>query len=181
VVVNPGEILNHRERKVGPLSEIDIDSPFPCLMFLDSFNLHNSRDIGKIIRGWLNYEWDKAFPGHRKDPYNRNSMVMALPNVPRQPNTWDCGVYVCRYVFGLLHLCRRQFSYRDAGISAIKKHMYHENPLFPKFITDSVEFQFDQEDVVRMRIETKILIENLSTLYKESLRGKARRQPKKNK
>lgn len=75
--------------------------------------------------------------------------------VPYQDNSWDCGVFVCRYGYGLFRLREYSVTYRDRIEG------------FRTFITDNEEFDFDREDIVRIRREMATLLDNLSALYKE--------------
>ena len=76
--------------------------------------------------------------------------------VPYQDNSWDCGVFVCRYAYGLYLLRNHVITYGDLGNS--------KRP-FRELITNSEEFDFDSEDIVRLRGVLKILIGRLSTMY----------------
>lgn len=75
--------------------------------------------------------------------------------VPKQNNTWDCGVFVCRYAYAIYHLRNRPFSYGAV----------HERTPFSQLITGGTEFDFDMRDIVRFRGEFKKLVENLSQVY----------------
>ena len=122
VVVNPGAITSHLENlkeRLGPLEESVLDSPFPCLLFLDALKMHNMKTVGRHIRKWLNAEWTRFYPAGEKGnntPFNVKTMLITSPQVPRQTNFFDCGVFVCRYCYGLLCIRARTFSYREAGI-----------------------------------------------------------------
>jgi Ulp1 family protease len=84
--------------------------------------------------------------------------------VPYQNNTWDCGVFVCRYAYAIHQLRDRHFTYKDAGMycdsgdKKTKQAFYH-------LITDGAEFDFDMSDIARFREEFKILIERLSDTF----------------
>jgi hypothetical protein len=76
--------------------------------------------------------------------------------VPYQNNSWDCGVFVCRYASGIFQLRNHVFSYDELlvdGGSAIK------------MITHSAEFDFTLDDIACLREEMKVLIERLSAIY----------------
>lgn len=77
--------------------------------------------------------------------------------VPYQDNSWDCGVFVCRYGFAIYMLPDRNVTYA------------HRNEAVPfgSLITNSEEFNFDGSDIVRIRAELATLLNNLSALYKE--------------
>lgn len=73
-------------------------------------------------------------------------------SVPYQDNSWDCGVFVCRYAFAVLQLRERDFN--------------REDPWFQTNLIDSCEeFEFGMPDIKRLREEIMMLVENLSELY----------------
>jgi len=69
-------------------------------------------------------------------------------------------VFVCRYGFAIysLSLRGRDVTYGDIG---------EKGRPFQALITESEEFDFDGEDIVRIRGELATLLDNLSALYKE--------------
>jgi hypothetical protein len=75
--------------------------------------------------------------------------------------SWDCGVYVCRYVFAIYKLRKRAFSYGEVGYSRPEKPAL----IFRDLITDSQEFDFDATDISRIRLNFRELLERLSVLY----------------
>jgi hypothetical protein len=75
--------------------------------------------------------------------------------------SWDCGVYVCRYVFAMYKLRNRSFSYEEVGYSRPEKPAR----LFRDLITESDEFDFDATDISRIRLNFRQLLERLSVLY----------------
>jgi len=98
--------------------------------------------------------------------------------VPYQDNGWDCGVFVCRYAFGILCLREKKFAlkaYRDHTVK--KKHM---KALLEIEITKSDEFNFNMDDISRLRKEFADLIDKLSDMYreKEKLRIEHKRRAK---
>ena len=80
-------------------------------------------------------------------------------SVPYQDNSWDCGVFVCRYAYGV-------YSMRDCAITFGDARGGNGMRPFQQAITDSEAFDFDREDIVRIRGELGILIGRLSTTYK---------------
>jgi len=155
---------------MGALDDDEQNSPFPCLLFLDSLKMHNMQTVGKKVRAWLNSEWARlnpeSIPG--PGPFKQSTMIITSPEVPRQLNAYDCGVFVCRYAYGFLRIRSRPFSYRDAGIAEWTKQMHmHKNhkSLFKKSITRNDAFDFGMEDIDRIREEMKELIKRLSCIY----------------
>ena len=83
-----------------------------------------------------------------------------LLTVPYQDNSWDCGVFVCRYAYGLYLMRNKRITYRTAGVE-------DKPPYLCDLISKSPEFDFDMEDIARVREELKKLIQNLSSGYLE--------------
>jgi len=79
---------------------------------------------------------------------------MCLFTVPYQSNSWDCGVFICRYAYSLLLLRGEKFTIGD-----IKNN-------FSDVISNSAEFCFDMTDVCRIRREFIKLIMRLSCEYR---------------
>jgi hypothetical protein len=82
--------------------------------------------------------------------------------VPYQDNSCDCGVFVCRYAYGMYRLRAMPFTYEavtpaegadTTGIS------------FEGIITNNPAFDFNRKDVSRIRKEIMSLIEGLSNIY----------------
>lgn len=82
-------------------------------------------------------------------------LLFAL-EVTYQNNSWDCGVFVCRYASGIFQLRDRVFSYNE---------LLGERGDVIKMITYGDEFNFSLDDIADLREEMKILIERLSTIY----------------
>lgn len=85
--------------------------------------------------------------------------------VPYQNNTWDCGVFVCRYAYAVYELRHRHFTYEDAGMYCEESTQGAGQRAFYDLISDSAEFNFGMKDIARFRKEFKILIERLSKIY----------------
>jgi hypothetical protein len=123
----------------------------------------------------------KGSVGFRKSPFQPEKMRLVAPKgvcarlafttkyscqishiysyvVPYQDNGCDCGVFVCRYAINLYLMRKQIFSF--SGI---------ENQ-FKKLITDGAAFDFDMDDIARIREEIKDLIDALSPLYYASKR-----------
>jgi hypothetical protein len=104
-------------------------------------------------------------------PYTRLSN---LTIVPRQNNGSDCGVFVCRYAFAMFQLRHLKFSRRDAGLEKMdnerktsrRQRNAPRSQAFSDLITNGKEFDFNVEDIQRIRNEFKTLIRNLHPMYK---------------
>jgi len=88
--------------------------------------------------------------------------------VPYQNNSWDCGVFVCRYAYGLFKT-RNHKVYTEGDFSES----------FLAAITNSSEFSFDMGDIARIRVEFGTLIDRLSTSYKHWKEEKRKKDEKK--
>ncbi len=98
--------------------------------------------------------------------------------VPYQNNGWDCGVFVCRYAFGVLSLREKQFTYNP--FRDVKENKRKLTALLETEMAESGGFNFDMDDIVRLRRDFATLIDNLSDMYKqkEKLRREEKRRAK---
>jgi len=97
---------------------------------------------------------------------------------PRQNNDFDCGVFVCRFAYGIFQLRHLKFTYRDAGImNKNKEKSITDKEVFSNLITNGSHFKFNGVDIQRIRNDFHYLIENLAPFYKQAI--KDRRNEKK--
>eukprot|EP00563_Minutocellus_polymorphus_P004411 CAMPEP_0181044106 /NCGR_PEP_ID=MMETSP1070-20121207/13080_1 /TAXON_ID=265543 /ORGANISM="Minutocellus polymorphus, Strain NH13" /LENGTH=1161 /DNA_ID=CAMNT_0023122511 /DNA_START=127 /DNA_END=3612 /DNA_ORIENTATION=+ len=180
VVVNPGAISNEY---VDEDDQSD-DQDFPCILFLDSLKAHRKARVATKVRNWLNHEakrlgkFTELFEAKNPKLFNKETMEVIDPKVPYQDNSWDCGVFVCRYAYALYLMRNKQITYEAAGLE--------NRPYFLDLITKSPEFNFNMVDIGRVRDELKELITNLSPKYfeakaKEKLEQDEKRKAKKRK
>jgi len=94
-------------------------------------------------------------------------MVASVCTVPLQNNSYDCGVFVCRYAYAIYELRHRNFTYGDAGMYCEEgeTNLGDSRRAFRTLISDGAEFDFDMKDIARFREEFKTLIERLSVVY----------------
>lgn len=187
VVVNANEIGRMYQDR-------DESAPRPCILFFDSLKAHKKEAVAKKVIGWLNAEWkrlDKTAssiddPQRKTMPFDKGTMQVVAPRskyfwsrcndcretltnsflaaVPYQNNSWDCGVFVCRYAYGLFKT-RSHMVYTESD--------FQEN--FLAAITKSSEFSFNMSDIARIRVEFGTLIDKLSSSYKSWKEGKRKK------
>jgi hypothetical protein len=80
--------------------------------------------------------------------------------VPKQLNSWDCGVFVCRYAYSMLLLRHNEFTFSGSDNARGKCCMTSF-----KNLIKSDAFRFNLDDIARLRDEIRTLIERLSELY----------------
>jgi len=167
VIVNPGAIIPSLDDEDG---NDERDRPLSCMLFFDSLNIHRKSRVQKHAFKWLNYEW-KRMKDSKHEPFNRSSCQIYDPQVPRQNNSNDCGVFVCRYALAIYQLRQLKFSYRDAGLHTTHKassSRERKSRAFSDLITHGESFNFDVGDIQRIRSEFKTLLQRLQPLYKEA-------------
>jgi hypothetical protein len=104
------------------------------------------------------------------------SLILFLFNcitVPRQDNGSDCGVFVCRYALAIFKLRHLKFTDKDAGIE--KGSDLIQEP-FSELITNGKEFDFDCDDIRRIRAEYQNFIRNLHPLYDQFNKMKLKKE-----
>ena len=78
VIVNPG-LIGKAQAESDSL-ESELDEEWPCILFLDSLKMHRKNQIAKIMRAWLNFEWNRS--EHKQkglDPFTVKSMRLVAP------------------------------------------------------------------------------------------------------
>jgi Ulp1 family protease len=161
VIVRPGLIGNNsKESSPDTATDPDDKTNKPCIMFMDSLDLHGSADIARKLRSYVEFEWnvkkqkldintlkkqasqqDSQKGQISLDGYN---FPVVKCNVPIQPNGTDCGVYVIRFVKLVLEI------WPSSHQQDIKGKM-------KKIKRDS----FDHDEITNMRLEIKGHIESI--------------------
>jgi hypothetical protein len=163
VLVHPGLAGNKAK---------DVDDGFPCILYFDSLlsSRKGDRSIedSKLIRKFLNFFWRKCNDDAGTEKFSPESYPVYNLDLPSQRNGYDCGLFVCRYIYALYNLSDQPYTYRSAGVS---------NPtgIGDQNVWSTIErnelFRFSQDDVARLRDDFKLLIRNLSKLFVESKQG----------
>ena len=101
---------------------------------------------------------------------HHSNFAYVSPPVPKQENGCDCGVFVCRYAYGLYLMRHQLFTPKDI------------NDNFKGMITNGSAFDFDMKDIARIREEFATLIDRLSPKYLaiKDAEEKAAKRAKKN-
>lgn len=178
MIVNPGAILVFNEKSPSCKKQ-----PLPCFLFFDSLKAHPKNTVVLKLRKWLNAEWERLGKGEVGDtPFNPSSMEVFAPHskfkregtrrcscfhqlnpqlavVPYQNNTWDCGVFVCRYGYAMYLL-------RSHGFLLDNKRKDRLS-IIQDIIDSDDAFKFDMQDIARIRNEMMTLIERLSSIYEK--------------
>jgi len=117
IVCHPGELAKRavaRERREASDAAIDVDEDEddedcparPCVIHMDSLRMHSAKKIEKWLRCFLEMEWRKRHSD--EEPFTLRErtaraggppadLLLAMPKVPQQTNSCDCGVYTLRY------------------------------------------------------------------------------------
>ena len=139
--------LNAEWRRLQKCKGHDRENPFTS----SSLKVHVPIGEYHCLFGW-------SFPALS---LNRFSYLLSTCpfSVPRQNNTWDCGLFVCRYASAL-------YSMHDSIITFGHAEAANGGPPFKRVITDSDAFNFDGEAICRLREDFGNLIKRLSDMYK---------------
>lgn len=72
----------------------------PCILVMDSLKLSNHDDVCRLIRDYLQVEWEVR----RKTPrlFTPDNMRSCSCRVPQQDNSSDCGLYLLQYAESFL-------------------------------------------------------------------------------
>ena len=75
----------------------------PCVLVMDSLRSHDAARIAAYVRSFLRAAWaDRPGAPGCDGRFEEASMPVVLPDLPRQRNSFDCGVYVLKF-FDLLY------------------------------------------------------------------------------
>merc|ERR1711862_652505 len=143
VVCNPGRIetaVKYYESNDREKNKMK-DEVMPCIIFMDSLKAHRKLRVASNVYKWLNFKWQNPSDGNLDINFDRRTMPIFDPQVPYQNNSWDCGVFVCRYALGLYQQRHRTITFED------RTDRLHD------FITESNFFNFDMDNIGRFRNE----------------------------
>jgi hypothetical protein len=94
--------------------------------------------------------------------HRRLLISFTFPVNCRQVNGCDCGVFLCRFAYGMYQLRDREFTCAEAGLE-------EGGGPFRELITRSEAFKFDLDDFARFRTDVKTLIDRLTALFDQHM------------
>jgi Ulp1 family protease len=126
-------------------------------MHMDSAKAHSSTKIARLVDDWIRYEQDQS-GGLSTSSRTRGALAMVCPAIAQQENGFDCGLYCCRFAYGLLKVVQH-------GSPFIYKDMYMErSPLYSRITCNSM-FSFTPDHVYKFRTQLRQLIVRLSRIW----------------
>jgi hypothetical protein len=164
----PGQVSNQVNSFASPGS-----SCIPVMLHLDSLNFHDGNKLSNDIRLFLDYEWSKKKGNSIGNIFTTNAYPLLSPSgmffhfqfcflyflfllliivflihlsVPQQKNGFDCGLYVCRYAYGIFKLREQVTSITN-------------------LIMTSEHFRFNQQVINQFRTQLGKLLDRLSNVY----------------
>ena len=108
---------DHTDKQSKPVPQTPNEPRRPCIIFMDSLNMHSASQVSNNLRHYIKNEW-VAKKGTKKmkcsasseENCGRNNeahvcrqekellkLPILRPKVPKQANCWDCGVYAAQY------------------------------------------------------------------------------------
>ncbi|KAF0698132.1 Aste57867_11228 [Aphanomyces stellatus] len=143
VICNPGDLGKPLDETLGMMHE---ENASPCILFFDSLQCHNKTKILENLHSYLEKEFLARYPD---SPYSFDitKAEMVEPDVPRQSNTCDCGVFLLLYALEL-----------------IKRHPLRidKEDIAAKFRQSLHETMFDHQHIVEFRDYLRQVIGQLS-------------------
>lgn len=68
----------------------------PCMIIMDSLRLRD-RKVTLKIRDFLDFEW-RTRAGTELKRFSHHDLQDYFPNLPKQKNAYDCGIYIMMYI-----------------------------------------------------------------------------------
>ncbi|OQR96693.1 hypothetical protein ACHHYP_13808 [Achlya hypogyna] len=81
-------------------------SEVPCILYFDSLQCHNKNKIwysgSSCLRPFLESEYESRYPDNDGFVFDATDAVLVEPDVPRQSNSCDCGVFLVLYAIEVI-------------------------------------------------------------------------------
>ena len=174
VIVNPSAIdmgvayaqCNYGRSKKGHKGSFKKNQDAPVILYMDAAGKPNQSKANtncKKLRLWLNNIWPttRGLPIVSNNPFtyktsnNRKAIRIVPVEVPMQVENTECGIYVCAYITGMMHLINEQFTFHDLEDNF-------------QFVTKSEAFKFDSTDIFNFNACFRKLINESTKLSKAS-------------
>jgi Ulp1 family protease len=144
ILLNIGSIKNMESYGLGIT---------PHFIYLDSLDLlygtrQNDSDerhnvYSQRIFGWLNYMWNSK--NKEKNIFNNLSVAVRRPFTTQQNDGYNCGVYVCRYIYTM-------YLYRACSFTVQDVESLCQN------------FEYNQREISQLRTCIRIILSDLINL-----------------
>ncbi|CAK4141064.1 unnamed protein product [Aphanomyces euteiches] len=145
VICNPGALA---KPFVDDPRTTEASEKTSCILFFDSLRCHNETKIVSNLRSYLEKEFESRYNADGMVHFDASQAILVEPEVPRQSNSCDCGVFVLLYA---LELIKRY----PVGID--------DKDIASKFQESLNEVMFSHQNIVEFRDYLITLIGMLST------------------
>jgi len=100
IIINPGLVTKYSPQE---RSNPDFETE-SFLVILDSLTYHDPDKIARLVRRWLNDLWKQRYGAGDIDFFDEITIPMLKPSVSQQDNSYDCGLFVCKYALAFYQM-----------------------------------------------------------------------------